>query len=303
MSPAASRLLIAAVFLLGGTVAAGAGAEDPPAAGPAYVGSETCLTCHEKTSFFGTAHGAVSRSPRTEAEGRTCEACHGPGGVHVENPSKESIRTFDPDQKEEPRDWNAACLSCHERGGQARWRGSSHDSHGVACVACHTMMHEVSDTALLAKPGRPSETCLGCHLLRRSMTMRSSHMPMREGKLECTSCHDPHGGLGPALLPTVTVNETCYRCHAEKRGPFLWEHPPAREGCTNCHEPHGSLYEQLLVRDTPRLCMQCHGLPGHPSRPGPAEGRDSRYVFNRACVNCHPAVHGSNHPSGHLYQR
>ncbi len=42
------------------------------------------------------------------------------------------------------------------------------------------------------------------------------------------------------------MNETCYTCHADKRGPFLWEHQPVNEDCTNCHTPHGSNITPLL---------------------------------------------------------
>ena len=43
-----------------------------------------------------------------------------------------------------------------------------------------------------------------------------------------------------ANLKAASVNEQCYTCHTEKRGPFLWEHAPVRESCLNCHTPHGS---------------------------------------------------------------
>jgi predicted CXXCH cytochrome family protein len=52
-------------------------------------------------------------------------------------------------------------------------------------------------------------------------------------------------------LLEATVNDTCYQCHAEKRGPFLWEHAPVREDCTNCHSPHGSTQPSLLKARTP----------------------------------------------------
>ncbi len=76
--------------------------------------------------------------------------------------------------------------------------------------------------------------------------LRSSHMPMREGKIVCTDCHNPHGSYSEKLLRANSVNENCYTCHAEKRGPFLWEHAPVRENCLNCHDPHGSINEYLL---------------------------------------------------------
>ena len=55
-----------------------------------------------------------------------------------------------------------------------------------------------------------------------------------------------------------TVNETCYTCHAEKRGPFLWEHSPVVDDCTNCHTPHGSTKPALLKARVPWLCQECH---------------------------------------------
>ena len=52
----------------------------------------------------------------------------------------------------------------------------------------------------------------------------SSHMPIREGKITCSDCHNPHGSVTEKLIRQASVNEVCYTCHAEKRGPFLWEH-------------------------------------------------------------------------------
>jgi predicted CXXCH cytochrome family protein len=86
-----------------------------------------------------------------------------------------------------------------------------------------------------------TETCVTCHddqgnrfkhtvmgqvfaqpRTRRAQLQRSSHMPFREGKVTCTSCHNPHGSAYPKQLIQATVNENCYSCHAERRGPFLW---------------------------------------------------------------------------------
>jgi DmsE family decaheme c-type cytochrome len=123
-------------------------------------------------------------------------------------------------------------------------------------------------------------------------------MPLREGKMTCTDCHNPHGSFTEALLREPSVNETCYKCHAEKRGPFLWEHAPVRENCLNCHDSHGTNNEFLLKVQRPRLCQQCHtighGNPGDPT---------SVTAFNRSCQNCHTQIHGSNAPAGILFQR
>jgi DmsE family decaheme c-type cytochrome len=104
------------------------------------------------------------------------------------------------------------------------------------------------------------------------------------------------------MLTRNTVNETCYDCHAEKRGPFLWEHAPVREDCTNCHTPHGSNYENLLTARQPWMCQQCHAANFHPSgiysgTGIPPDGADQR-MLGKQCLNCHSQIHGSNHPSG-----
>ena len=62
----------------------------------------------------------------------------------------------------------------------------------------------------------------------------------------CSDCHNPHGSVTEALLKKDSINDVCYTCHAEKRGPFLFEHAPVRENCDNCHNPHGSVNEFLL---------------------------------------------------------
>ena len=57
----------------------------------------------------------------------------------------------------------------------------------------------------------------------------------RFGLMTCSGCHSPHGSTAPAMLVKPTLNQTCYSCHAEKRGPLLWEHQPVTEDCALCH--------------------------------------------------------------------
>ena len=117
-------------------------------------------------------------------------------------------------------------------------------------------------------------------------------MPVREGKLQCTSCHNPHGTANDKLLKEATVNEVCYTCHAEKRGPYLFEHAPARDNCLSCHEPLrgescGVCHEQATSHElaTPlpsdhvpgMNCRQCHG-----------NGQPLPHVDNgQLCTSCH----------------
>ena len=147
------------------------------------------------------------------------------------------------------------------------------------------------------------ETCASCHLQKRATTMRSSHMPLREGKMTCTSCHNPHGSVTPALLRENSLNDNCYRCHTEKRGPFLWQHAPVIESCANCHDPHGSNHEKMLKVAKPRLCQQCHIESRHPTSPYGRDPGSAKFVMSGPCVNCHVNIHGSNHPSGFAFTR
>ena len=148
-----------------------------------------------------------------------------------------------------------------------------------------------------------SDTCAQCHKDIRLQFNRRSHMPLPEGQMSCDDCHNPHGTLTDPLLKTNTVNETCYQCHAEKRGPFLFEHPPVRESCLNCHTPHGSNQNTLLVAPVPILCQQCHASNYHAgslqTRQGTAVGPyPEPQLMGRGCVTCHANIHGSNAPSG-----
>jgi DmsE family decaheme c-type cytochrome len=146
---------------------------------------------------------------------------------------------------------NRVCLSCHRAGQHLLWTGSAHDARDVPCTGCHKVMENVSPKHQLARPTE-LETCGTCHLKERALQMRSSHMPVREGKMTCTNCHSPHGAVTASLLKGNTVNETCYTCHAEKRGPYLWQHAPVVESCANCHNPHGSNHDKMLVMARPR---------------------------------------------------
>ena len=130
--------------------------------------------------------------------------------------------------------------------------------------------------------------------------------------MTCSDCHNPHGSTNPSMLTGATVNQTCFGCHAEKRGPLLWEHAPVVEDCGLCHTPHGSVRPALLTKSPPLLCQQCHSVAGHPAvartgaaLPNGAGATSGGAVFLLAgsCTNCHSQVHGSNHPSGSKLMR
>ena len=271
-----------------------------------FVGSQVCMGCHAShtAAFNLTIMGRIFRNPRNAQEKGGCETCHGPASLHVKAGGGRGVGGIISFRKDDTTrsvaDNNAICLSCHDKGERLHWQGSTHESREVACTNCHTVMKNVSVRFQL-KTVNEIDTCVQCHKNKRAEILRSGHMPLREGKMTCSSCHNPHGTFSESLLKEASINDTCYKCHAEKRGPFLFEHAPVRESCVNCHDPHGSTNDFMLKISRPRLCQQCHGtLTGHPANP---RNPVSVYAINRECQNCHSQVHGSNSPSGPRLQR
>ena len=307
------------------TPAATSEATAPDASTPLYSarGAATCMKCHDSdivepghtykaaTPIFSTPHSMKgdSHSPFGQHE---CESCHGPAQAHVEStPPKGQKKTPVPVDFTGPdaapvAARNQVCLSCHQNGLRMDWAGSMHQNNGLACVSCHTI--HVKKDPILVRATQPDK-CFTCHAEQRALTLQYSHHPVREGKVVCSDCHNPHGSAGPDLLKKVRVTDLCYTCHADKRGPYLWEHQPVREDCTNCHNPHGSENPRLLKEKVPFLCLDCHSATNDMGGVGVsvhsvAPGSGSLYLYgDRSCLNCHSQIHGSNSPSGSTFFR
>jgi DmsE family decaheme c-type cytochrome len=284
-------------------------------------GSATCLGCHNTSpvkDILGTPH-SVKGDPHAPFAQHECESCHGPSEAHVQGWAKGTPTSpavvFDsksqfPISPVEVR--NQVCLTCHENGQRMNWHGSQMQQAGLACASCHTV-HAKKDP-VLAKETQP-QVCFTCHAQQRAESFEYSHHPMREGKVACSDCHNPHGSPGPHALKEFSVNETCYNCHAEKRGPMLWEHQPVREDCTNCHTPHGSNEASLMKERMNFMCSSCHssvsnqsggsfgGVHSFAGNLQAAATFNSALANNRTCLNCHSQVHGSNSPDGAYFFR
>lgn len=262
--------------------------------------ARACAECHEETvqRFASQPHGRAFAFDARHGNA-SCASCHGDGARHIETGEPGDIVAL---RRVGSREVERTCLSCHKGHSQsAAWAGSTHQRRGVACVDCHSIHAEAPPTLELAA-ARQNESCYRCHANVRAEMRKVSHHPVREGKMSCLSCHEPHGSTTKGSLRASSVNELCYDCHTEKRGPFLWEHAPVRENCTTCHSPHGSNHLKLQKTSVPFLCQQCHLNTRHPGTLYDATtlagaARASNRIFNRACLDCHAAVHGSNHPS------
>ena len=292
------------------------------------IRAEVCSGCHQKQyEIMKSGKHWIAGDSRTPVNLQECSTCHGQLEEHVLSAGHgkdEGMKAFTPKKTTmTPPEQNQVCKTCHKGSEFIHWDTSGHADADIGCVGCHRMHQE---DKVLSKATQ-AQACYQCHTDVRLQVNKPYGHPINEQKMTCTDCHGPHGGPGDADFKTFTTNDTCYTCHAEKRGPFLWEHVPASENCNLCHTPHGSIHAGMLNRRQPHLCQSCHeptGFGPNPlgpharhSRlalsyrppgsadvgPGPGGRGISRLVMGEACMNCHAKVHGTNHPSGAKFMR
>jgi len=279
-------------------------------------GDAKCTRCHDAEDNPQIMEiGKTKHGVRGDARTPSCTSCHGESDTHVNKPANATERpkpdrTFTKKSETPVEARNDACLTCHKGTARTHWTGSTHQVNQVACADCH-QVHAATDKVLYRKTQTP--VCFACHREQRADSFKISTHPIKEGKVVCADCHNPHGSPGPSMVKKNTINETCHTCHAEKRGPFLFEHQPVVENCANCHTPHGSNLSPMLVSRAPFLCQSCHdgqhgsenpiGRNAAGNQGGFTGTSPSNQATGRACLNCHSVIHGSNSPNGGYFQR
>ena len=295
-------------------------AEEQPARQPSLAGTsnnlgavapDTCYRCHGNMADMQRIAGPHQICG---PNGFNCTTCHDAHGNLLESSRKD------------------LCLQCHNNSSPTMaWHSSTHNLYGVACTDCHSPHASGNVPQLVgishldvARPKRlpmsvnEPEACYKCHQEIFAMTSLPSHHPIREGKMFCSDCHDAHGQMDNNLR-AETLNLLCWKCHAEKQGPFAYEHPPVTEDCSICHAAHGTVANNLLKQPATFLCLRCHvghRQGAHPggsyaadpiNEPGlPAPGRlntdrvpQIRPGFYTDCTTCHSQIHGSDLPTPH----
>lgn len=246
-----------------------------------------CVECHEDVQDFEDSyHGRAWLGTNQEY---TCQSCHGTTDRHVDAPSSENILT-----SRQAKELNSKCLGCHATTNELQfWELGKHNDNDVACASCHTIHTSRSSV-------KQMDVCFECHRSTRLQVTKRSRHPLAEGKIKCSDCHNPHGtDSSHNMIRAENVNQLCYQCHPDKRGPYAFEHPPVEENCANCHTPHGSRHAKLLAEKVPNICQDCHHWSRHPATPYDGERGFSgsspvNRFFARSCLNCHGAIHGSS---------
>ncbi|MCO8120870.1 tetratricopeptide repeat protein [Stieleria sp. TO1_6] len=226
-----------------------------------------CADCHSTNleNHFDT-QTATYHTTFSEID-VSCEACHGPGSLHIKLANKKSLF------------WDR-----HHGYGLAKLKGHDPEPQLQTCAPCH------SRRAVMATGFEPGadyfdhfrmetlgeSTYHGDGQIKDEVYVYGSFIQskMYHKGIRCTDCHDPH-----SLKRKHPGNETCTSCHQHAAGkydvPAHHHHAPGSEGakCVNCHMPHTTYMELDQRRDhsiriprpdlsvklgTPNACSHCH---------------------------------------------
>jgi len=151
------------------------------ALGLGYVGTDTCLSCHNGTS-------AMDRTEFRDSKhfDKGCESCHGPGALHVRNGGRWGLFVITMSYPME------ACVKCHQTEVNG-FKDSAHYTEGVmSCTECH----EVHSGRKTPRTYNDNQLCLQCHAYSGFATEAdvSTHTfhdvdPSGTGQSRCVLCH------------------------------------------------------------------------------------------------------------------
>jgi Flp pilus assembly protein TadD len=253
--------------------------------GPAGQWNSLCAECHSTNLRKGYRPADDSYRTTWSEIDVSCEACHGPGGKHVEwaRAAKDGAAASDDGLVVRLKDAEPAAWVMDAATGIAK-RSAPRRSHAEldACAPCHSRRTSIDDGDTHGKPFLDGNVPA---LLTEGLFYADGQMEdevynyasfvqskMHRAGVTCHDCHDPH-----RLEVFGKGNETCGRCHLPARFDAVshHHHPQGSPGasCVACHMPartymvidtrHDHSFRvprpDLTVEiGTPNACNACH---------------------------------------------
>lgn len=197
--------------------------------------SESCLSCHAgKINFLEDQTNRYNAAQPFQELSIGCERCHGPGRQHVDAHRQGRVSTdqyiVNP-QKLASRERNSVCYQCHLSGKHRVLRYGKRPRDFRPGQPLRDIW-TVFVTGTGVSQDQQARLTSNVEQMHASRCFQQSN-----GKMGCTSCHDPH--YHPKSEErTAYYRARCLRCH-EQHGCSLpaaeRNAPPALNSCKHCH--------------------------------------------------------------------
>jgi Flp pilus assembly protein TadD len=224
----------------GGTWTMGPGYDRESALPPRTIAYE-CMFCHNAYPKIPPGHDVAGTEPLYTGdlgEGIDCQRCHGPGAAHVRNvrsasPKPDAIRASILNPARLPSDRAMEiCLQCHLE---------------TTSLQLPHSIQRYSRGPFSYRPGEPLGDFMihfdrdpvsgfreDFEIVNSAYRLRQSPCFLRsEGKLTCTTCHNPHD-VAHGEAAVAGFDRVCQSCHPSVASSSA--HAASRD-CAACHMP------------------------------------------------------------------